>query len=54
MINDKVRVVKGGSWRDKALYLSPGEKRFLAQDQKTEWVGFRCAMDRMGSREMRK
>ncbi len=54
MINDKVRVVKGGSWKDKALYLSPGEKRFLAQDQKTEWIGFRCAMDRMGSREMKR
>ncbi|MCQ2327627.1 MAG: SUMF1/EgtB/PvdO family nonheme iron enzyme [Bacteroidales bacterium] len=54
MVNNKVRVVKGGSWKDKALYLSPGEKRYLPQDQRAEWVGFRCAMDRMGAREMTK
>ncbi|MCH3924465.1 MAG: SUMF1/EgtB/PvdO family nonheme iron enzyme [Bacteroidales bacterium] len=54
MINDKARVVKGGSWKDEALYLSPGEKRYLDQSQSTDWIGFRCAMDRLGSREKRK
>jgi sulfatase modifying factor 1 len=54
MVNDKARVVKGGSWKDKALYLSPGEKRFLDQSQSTDWIGFRCAMDRLGSREKKK
>ena len=54
LINDKARVVKGGSWKDRAQYLSPGEKRYLDQAQSTDWIGFRCAMDRLGSRELRK
>ncbi len=52
MVDDKARVVKGGSWRDRAFYLSPGQRRFLDQAQSTDWIGFRCAMDRMGSREL--
>ena len=52
MVDDKARVVKGGSWKDRAFYLSPGQRRFLDQAQSTDWVGFRCAMDRMGSREL--
>jgi formylglycine-generating enzyme len=54
LLNDKARVVKGGSWKDRALYLSPGEKRYLDQAQSTDWIGFRCAMDRVGSRELKK
>ena len=52
MVDDKARVVKGGSWKDRAFYLSPGQRRFLDQAQSTDWIGFRCAMDRMGSREL--
>jgi hypothetical protein len=52
MVDDKARVVKGGSWKDRAFYLSPGQKRYLDQAQSTDWIGFRCAMDRMGSREL--
>ncbi len=52
MVDDKARVVKGGSWKDRAFYLSPGQRRFLDQGQSTDWIGFRCAMDRMGSREL--
>ncbi|MBR5254049.1 MAG: SUMF1/EgtB/PvdO family nonheme iron enzyme [Bacteroidales bacterium] len=52
MVDDKARVVKGGSWKDRAFYLSPGQRRFLDQSQSTDWIGFRCAMDRMGSREL--
>jgi hypothetical protein len=52
MVDDKARVVKGGSWKDRAFYLSPGQRRFLDQAQATDWIGFRCAMDRMGSREL--
>ena len=52
MVDDKARVVKGGSWKDRAFYLSPGQRRFLDQAQSTDWVGFRCAMDRVGSREL--
>ncbi len=49
MINDETRVYKGGSWKDKAYFLSPGARRFLEQDQANDNIGFRCAMTRVGS-----
>ena len=49
MINDKARVYKGGSWRDGSYWLSPGTRRFLDERQRTDYIGFRCAMTRVGS-----
>ena len=49
MINNKSRVYKGGSWKDRAYYLSPGARRFLDERQATDYIGFRCAMARVGS-----
>jgi formylglycine-generating enzyme len=49
LINDKARVFKGGSWRDRAYYLNPGARRYLDQRQSNAWLGFRCAMTRVGS-----
>ncbi len=49
LISDKSRVVKGGSWRDGPYWLSPGTRRYLDEDKSASWIGFRCAMDRMGS-----
>jgi formylglycine-generating enzyme len=49
LINDKSRVFKGGSWRDRAYYLNPGVRRYLDQRQSNAWLGFRCAMTRVGS-----
>jgi formylglycine-generating enzyme len=49
MINDKARVYKGGSWRDRQYWLSPGNRRFLDENLSTEFIGFRCAMTRVGS-----
>lgn len=49
MISDRSRVYKGGSWRDRAYYLSPGTRRFLDERKATATIGFRCAMDRVGS-----
>ena len=49
MINDRARIYKGGSWRDRAYWLSPGSKRFLDETQATDYIGFRCAMTRVGS-----
>lgn len=49
LINDNVRVYKGGSWRDRAYWLSPGNRRFLQEDQSKDDLGFRCAMTRVGS-----
>jgi gliding motility-associated lipoprotein GldJ len=49
MINNRARVFKGGSWRDRAYWLSPGTKRYLDEAQSTDYIGFRCAMTRVGS-----
>jgi len=49
LINDRVRVYKGGSWRDRAYWMNPGTRRFLDEKQRTAYIGFRCAMDRVGS-----
>tara|TARA_B110000881_G_scaffold196908_1_gene192623 strand:- start:192 stop:809 length:618 start_codon:yes stop_codon:yes gene_type:complete len=49
LITDRTRVFKGGSWRDRAYWLNPGTRRFLDEDQSTDAIGFRCAMDRIGA-----
>jgi formylglycine-generating enzyme required for sulfatase activity len=41
LISDKSRVIKGGSWNDRAYWLSPGTRRFLEEDQSSSTVGFR-------------
>lgn len=48
LINNQARVVKGGSWKDGAYYLSPGVRRYADQNSATNFIGFRCAMDRVG------
>ncbi|MFT5892129.1 MAG: gliding motility-associated lipoprotein GldJ [Dokdonia sp.] len=50
LINDEVRVYKGGSWRDRAYWLDPAQRRFLPQGMATDDIGFRCAMSRVGSK----
>jgi sulfatase modifying factor 1 len=49
LISDQTRVYKGGSWKDRAFYMSPGTRRFLEEHQATDYIGFRCAMTRVGS-----
>jgi len=49
LIDDHVRVYKGGSWRDVAYYLSPGTRRYMAEDSATATIGFRCAMINAGT-----
>jgi sulfatase modifying factor 1 len=51
LISDKTRVYKGGSWNDRAYWLSPGSRRYLEEDQSSSTIGFRCAMIRYGSQE---
>ena len=48
LVDNKLRVFKGGSWNDVAYWLSPGTRRFLDQDSATAMVGFRCAMIAVG------
>jgi gliding motility-associated lipoprotein GldJ len=51
LISDRSRVYKGGSWKDRAYWMHPGTRRFLDEEYSTAYIGFRCAMDRMGSPE---
>ena len=51
LVDDKLRVYKGGSWADVAYWLSPGTRRYMDQDSSTAMVGFRCAMIATGSRK---
>jgi gliding motility-associated lipoprotein GldJ len=48
LISDKSKVYKGGSWADRAYWLSAGNRRFLDEDKTSATIGFRCAMDRLG------
>ena len=49
LISDKSRVFKGASWKDRAYYLNPGTRRYLEENRSSSAIGFRCAMDRIGS-----
>jgi gliding motility-associated lipoprotein GldJ len=51
LINDEVRVYKGGSWQDRPYWLVPGTRRYLEQWKSQRDLGFRCAMVRVGSPE---
>ena len=53
-IDDKVRVYKGGSWRDRAYWLDPAQRRYFPQDMATDYIGFRCAMSRVGPKADKK
>ncbi|MBK6817019.1 MAG: SUMF1/EgtB/PvdO family nonheme iron enzyme [Saprospiraceae bacterium] len=52
LISNKSRVIKGGSWADRAYWLSPGARRSKDEDRGDKTIGFRCAMSRMGSQSM--
>ncbi|MGL5913141.1 MAG: gliding motility lipoprotein GldJ, partial [Bacteroidales bacterium] len=48
-VTETSRVYKGGSYQDRAYWLSPGTRRFLDEAIAREDIGFRCAMDRLGA-----
>jgi len=50
LITDEVRVFKGGSWKDRAYWLDPAQRRYLPQYIATDYIGFRCAMSRLGQK----
>jgi len=54
LITDEVRVFKGGSWKDRAYWLDPAQRRYLPQYIATDYIGFRCAMTRLGSKSKNK
>jgi len=54
LVNDEARVFKGGSWRDREYWLDPAQRRYFPQSMATDYIGFRCAMSRVGSKSKSK
>ncbi len=50
IVVDKFRVYKGGSWQDRVYWLDPGQRRYMPEDMSSDFIGFRCAMSRVGSK----
>jgi formylglycine-generating enzyme required for sulfatase activity len=49
LVNDSSKVYKGGSWADRAYWLSPGTRRYVQGNTASNTIGFRCVVDRLGS-----
>jgi len=54
LIDNQVRVIKGGSWKDRAYWLDPAQRRFYPQYLSRNDIGFRCAMSRVGNKTIKK
>lgn len=50
-ITNDSRVYKGGSWKDRIYWLNPVTRRWLNQNEASNSIGFRCAMQIMGSQQ---
>jgi formylglycine-generating enzyme len=48
LIGDNTRVYKGGSWSDREYWLDPAQRRYLPEYMSTNFIGFRCATDKVG------
>ena len=48
LISNKTRVYKGGSWADREYWLDPAQRRYFPQYISTNYIGFRCATDKVG------
>ncbi|MBV1924590.1 MAG: gliding motility lipoprotein GldJ [Flavobacteriaceae bacterium] len=53
LVDNNVRVFKGGSWRDRDYWLDPAQRRYFPEDMATDYIGFRCAMSRVGSKSQK-
>ena len=49
LISDQARVFKGGSWNDREYWLDPAQRRYFPQYIATNYIGFRCAQDKVGA-----
>lgn len=49
LISDQSRVYKGGSWKDREYWLDPAQRRYLPEYMATNYIGFRCATDKLGA-----
>lgn len=49
LVGDRARIYKGASWKDIQYYINPATKRYMDEDESTNYIGFRCAMSRLGT-----
>ena len=54
LISNKTRVHKGGSWQDREYWLDPAQRRYLPEYMSTNYIGFRCATDLLGTLSFKK
>jgi gliding motility-associated lipoprotein GldJ len=54
LISDQTRVIKGGSWKDRAYWLDPAQRRYLPEFMAADYIGFRCAMSYLGESKLKK
>ena len=54
LISNKTRVHKGGSWQDREYWLDPAQRRYLPEYMSTNYIGFRCATDVLGTLSFKK
>jgi gliding motility-associated lipoprotein GldJ len=54
LFDSKSRVIKGGSWKDRAYWLDPATRRFYPEDQATDYIGFRLVMTKVGQKETKR
>ncbi|MFV0237567.1 MAG: gliding motility lipoprotein GldJ [Flavobacteriales bacterium] len=48
-MSNKNRVIKGGSWNDRAYWMDPAQRRYMLETESASWLGFRVAHDRTGA-----
>jgi formylglycine-generating enzyme required for sulfatase activity len=48
-INNKRKVVRGGSWKDAAYYIQVSSRDFEYADSARSYIGFRTIQDYMGT-----
>ena len=49
LVSNTTRVVKGASWKDRAYWLDPAQRRYMPEFLSADYIGFRCAMSYLGS-----
>ncbi len=54
LIDDNSRVYKGGSWKDRAYWLDPAQRRYYPQYMATNDIGFRCVVSKTGAKDNKK
>lgn len=54
LVDDNSRVYKGGSWKDRAYWLDPAQRRFYPQYMATNDIGFRCVVSKTGAKNNKK